>query len=326
MNYFLKKYASTSRDYDTLSGGTVDHHHLYPHNKADTYFGVNIGAMQDLHFYPRFDYFRGYILAPETPFYAFYENLNCFHANQSVMDASSLSSLLCRDHYDPDRIEVAYQTDWGGKLIFNSRGKVAYQPFNWEKQVDPKTASIAPIGGQVCWSRNQMYFERNVMRPVLFQMKPEYLDGSVIPMECYLEVTITHTFKVLIEKRFNAPNEEKLKMLMRVPTAARDPPEGSDLPKCDFGIVRDDQLVMNIATKYYLSCHIKGTYNNEKVTGTHIMDTNCNYFTPAVFPIIEGRRFLADPEKAIGSTKKRKLPQRLDEKIEEKRAHIINLN
>lgn len=83
---------------------------------------------------------------------------------------------------------------------------------------------------------------------------------------------------------------------------------------------------MNIATKYYLSCHIKGTYNNEKVTGTHIMDTNCNYFTPAVFPIIEGRRFLADPEKAIGSTKKRKLPQRLDEKIEEKRAHIINLN
>ena len=50
MNCFLKKYASTSRDYDTLSGGTVDHHHLYPHNKADTYFGVNVGAMQDLHF------------------------------------------------------------------------------------------------------------------------------------------------------------------------------------------------------------------------------------------------------------------------------------
>ena len=103
-------------------------------------------------------------------------------------------------------------------MFNNTRGKVAYQPYNWEKLADPKT-SIAPIGGQVCWSRNQMYFERNCMRPVLFQMKPEYLDGSVIPMECYLEVTITHTFKVLVEKRYSAPNEEKLRMLNRVPTA-----------------------------------------------------------------------------------------------------------
>lgn len=239
------------------------------------------------------------------------------------MDASSLSSFLCRDHYDPDRIEVAHQTDWGGKLMFNNtRGKVAYQPYNWEKLVDPKNTSIAPIRGQVCWSRNQMYFERNCMRPVLFQMKKEYLDGSVIPMECYLEVTITHTFKVLVEKRYNALNEEKLRMLNRVPTDARDPPDGSDLLKCDFGVVRDDQLVTNIPTKYYLRCHIKGTFDGKKVTGTHIMDTNCNYFTPAVFPIIEQRRFLADPQKAVGVTRKRTLPQRLDNEIEEKRPHV----
>ena len=52
------------------------------------------------------------------------------------------------------------------------------------------------------------------------------------------------------------------------------------------------------------------------------MDTNCTYFTPAVFPIIEQRRFLADPQKAVGITKKQKLPQRLDDEIEEKRPNI----
>lgn len=52
------------------------------------------------------------------------------------------------------------------------------------------------------------------------------------------------------------------------------------------------------------------------------MDTNCTYFTPAVFPIIEQRRFLADPQKAVGVTRKRTLPQRLDDEIQEKRPHV----
>ena len=52
------------------------------------------------------------------------------------------------------------------------------------------------------------------------------------------------------------------------------------------------------------------------------MDTNCTYFTPAVFPIIEKRRFLADPQKAVGVTRKRTLPQRLDDEIQEKRPHV----
>ena len=322
-NLYCDKYFNSAHSVDVVQ---TENQHQFPHDKsAETggYHGVKCGIDDDIKYYPRFDYFRGFVMAPRTPFYSFYENLNVFTANQSCMDASSYSSLLVREHYDPDRIDIAYHTDWGGKLVeSNTRGLVHIKSYDWRANADQRNCEYAPVRGAANWTRCQPYFERNAMRPILFQMKPEYLDGNLIPMECYLEVQIKHTFKVLIEKRYNAPNEEKFRLISKVPTAGRDPPEGSKLPKADFNIIRDDQLVVNIPVKYYLATTIQGTYQGKKLNADHILDTNCNVYTPAVYPLITGRKFLANPKEPHTKSNKRHAPQRLDENIPDKRIRL----
>ena len=316
-NLYCDKYVNSMHSGDVTSS---EHFWVYPHNDKTKFYAVKCGTDDDIKYYPRFDYFRGFVQAPNTPFYSFYENLNCFKNNQQCFDASSYSSLLVRDHYDQDRINIAYHTDWGGKLVeSNTRGISRIHRIDWKPHADSNSLEWAPVGGTVSWTRSQPYFERNVMRPILFHMKPEYLDGNIIPMECYLEVQITHTVKCLIEKRFNAPNEEKYRLLSKVPSAGRDPPEGSKLPKGDFNIVHDDQLVGNIPVKYYLATDVQGTYNGKTVHADHILDSLCNVYTPAVYPLVTGRSFLGNPQKRQTVEKKRQEPQRLDEDIPDKR-------
>ena len=300
-----------------------EHFWVYPHNDKTKFYAVKCALSTDLKYFPRFDYFRGFVQAPEVPFYSFYENLNCFKQNQQCFDASSYNSLLIKDQYDPDRVDIAYRTDWGGKLVeSNTRGISRIHGIDWKPHADSNSLEWAPIGGTISWTKAQVYFERNVMRPILFQMKPEYLDGNIIPMECYLEVQIKHTFKVLVEKRFNAPNEEKYRLLSKVPSGGRDPPEGSKLPKGDFNIVHDDQLVGNIPVKYYLSCSIDRVYEGKQVSGDHMMDSLCNVYVPALYPLITGRNFLGNPNKPVVREKKALLPQRLDEEIPDKHIRL----
>ena len=53
-----------------------------------------------------------------------------------------------------------------------------------------------------------------------------------------------------------------------------------------------------------------------------MMDSLCNVYVPALYPLITGRNFLGNPNKPVVREKKALLPQRLDEEIPDKHIRL----
>lgn len=121
----------------------------------------------------------------------------------------------------------------------------------------------------------------------MFQMKPEYLNGNVIPMESFCEVTVIHKFKVLKQRHFNRLDNVKIDLLSNIMENA---PRNGDL-----ATKKDHQKILNVPIKYYLGCNIKRKYDNINKTAQHYFDSLSNVYVLMVFPLATKRKFLQDP-------------------------------
>lgn len=147
--------------------------------------------------------------------------------------------------------------------------------------------NFSAADGTTNFTRSQLYFERNVMRRVLFQMKPEYWNGKLIPMECFAQVTVIHKFQVLVQRRFNQNVNESAALIDKVST--------SKARNSNIAIKKDKQKVCNLPICYYLECEVIGKYNSAAKTGYNYLDSATNIFMPMVFLLFPGRKFLKDP-------------------------------
>lgn len=234
----------------------------------DKIFNWDADAEVELFTYPRFDYLGGYIYAPHVNYFTYEQRkkINNLLVDQTNVVNNKAGELLFRDfekaYYDNvfEGVQTMVNNDIDNYADASPYKRRCYKKFNQVEGFKNQKSAPYPT------SYVQHYFENHLMKPIYFW--PNQLlggDGNSIPITVTFNVTIEHTFEVLLSRREGYPEN----IYRKYQTAAKD-----HILFDDPSMNKDD-----LKTIYYFT----DIYNQKDY-----VDQNCsfNVYIPKCYPLV----------------------------------------